>query len=130
MERRGYIPGVKRLAVILSATYMALILYPAYLAGTAPGEEITPSRVMTYTASVVLSVGLGLVRLPEWRYALPWVVAGALTELDLVLRVAGDSGLFPASEFYLSVLLLASAQTGAIWIGYRVRSLRVASPGQ
>ncbi len=115
-------------AVITAAAYMALVFYPAYLAGTAPGEPITFLRVTTYGAGVVLSAGLGLLDLPEWRYVLPWLVAGALTEVDLVLRATGDSGLFPSSEFYYPVGLLALVEACAIWFGHRVRSRRAASP--
>lgn len=110
--------------VALAAAYVGLMIFPSYLAGTAPGEPITVARLAVYGAAIAISVGFGAALRPTWRYALPWLVAGGLFEAEVVLRIAGDRGMFTTPEFYLPLGLLAAGEGCAMWLGGRVRSSR------
>ena len=110
--------------LVLAAAYVALMVYPSYVAGTAPGEPITAARVTLYAAAVIISLATGfLLRSAAWRFALPGLVAGAWFEAEVIVVVATESRIFPAPEFYGSLVLLAGAECGAMWLGPRVRGL-------
>lgn len=113
----------------IAAAYVVLVAYPGYVAGTAPGEPITATRLALYAGAVIVSGALGIALQPvNWRYALPWLVAGAMFEVEVILRVASDTGFFRSPEFYLPLGLLAAAEDCAIWIGGRLRLSRRLPP--
>ena len=109
--------------LVIAAAYVALMIYPAYVAGTAPGEPITAGRLALYTSAIVISVAAGFALAgAAWRFALPALVAAAWFEAEVIVVAATESRIFPAPEFYGSLAILAACEGGAMWLGGHISS--------
>ncbi len=103
--------------VVLAGSYVALIAGPAYLAGGAAGEDITPERVGAYAGAIGVSVLVGLSVNRVWMYALPWVVWAVWTWIETGLRVFTDQRLFEPADAPIGIGMLAVGESLALWAG-------------
>jgi hypothetical protein len=55
--------------------YGAICVYPTYLVGTAPGQDITLWRLLLYALPLVASFAFGALTEPRWYWLVPVVVS-------------------------------------------------------
>ena len=101
----------------LGGLYLALILWPGYLAGGASGEDITAGRLGAYAGALVVSAAVGWALNREWMYALPWVVWGGWTWVETGLRVFTESRIFEPADAPIGIAMLAVGESLALWAG-------------
>lgn len=101
----------------IATVYVALMIYPAYLAGSAAGEDITAARLGAYAGAGVISVAAGFALRRTWMYALPWIVWGAWVQTETFLRVFTDERIFVPGDVPIGIAMLAVPETLALWLG-------------